>query len=320
MSDATLNSEAEKYRSGVAKSWCVLGESVQGAAHKRRNLPNQDAHGFCAAPDGQLPIILAISDGHGSDRCFRSHHGSKLAVRTAISESRACLEALSTARLSEIRDTFERRFVGHLVRTWKANVLQHAALHPFTKEELPQPAGAEPPTSSAEFSESQITHAYGATLLVLILTQQFAVYLQLGDGEMLVVTDGAGSACPDGQSIEVTRPLPKDPSLIANETSSLCRDDAERSFRTRFHVLSDTIPALILLCTDGYSNAFESSAGFEQTASDLLREIRECGVASIRESLTSELDHVSKAGSGDDVTMAFAVRMSEGADAANWAF
>ncbi len=54
--------------------------------------------------------------------------------------------------------------------------------------------------------------AYGATLLAVALTSSFALYMQLGDGEILIVSDAG----------EVTQPLLKDERLLANETTSLC--------------------------------------------------------------------------------------------------
>ena len=288
--------------------WKVFAASVRGATHVRKQLPNQDACLFDAETVSAPPIFVAVSDGHGSERCFRSDVGSRLAVETALTECRACLEGLRAASPTEIKDTVERRFLGHLVRAWRRRIVQHADEHPFTVEEIARVTGSVSPIAERELSDEQLVHAYGATLLVLMLTEQFALYLQLGDGEMLVVTESPEPHNPSERIVEVSRPLPRDESLIANETTSLCRDDAERRFRVRLQVFDAAPPTLILICTDGYSNAFESPAGFEQVGRDMLRVLREQGVEAVSQSFAEELDHVSRVGSGDDVTVAVVFR------------
>lgn len=289
--------------------WKVFGASVRGATHIRRQLPNQDAWNNDVRSDGAPPVIVAVSDGHGSEHCFRSDVGSQLAVEAAVTECKLCLEGLSNASPSEIKDTIERRFLGHLVRAWKERVKRHAAEHPMTDDELARlRATRKTGVENETILDAELWRAYGATLLVLVLTETYALYLQLGDGEMLVVSDSAVPTDTEPSAIIVSRPLPKDDSLIANETTSLCRDDAERQFRIRLQLFEGRPPALFLLSTDGYSNAFESSAGFEQVGGDLLRALREQGLEAVSRDFTDELNHVSEQGSGDDVTVAIVFR------------
>src|SRR5437016_2401525 len=65
-------------------AWRIVGRSVRGAAHKRVDLPNQDAIGWWPDSGEGMPVILAVSDGHGSAKYFRSHRGARLAVETAL--------------------------------------------------------------------------------------------------------------------------------------------------------------------------------------------------------------------------------------------
>ncbi|HEY5139225.1 MAG TPA: protein phosphatase 2C domain-containing protein, partial [Methylococcales bacterium] len=64
--------------------WQVLGKSIRGASHERKGLENQDHIDYTRGPDGELPLCLAISDGHGSKNHFRSAIGSRLAVEKAL--------------------------------------------------------------------------------------------------------------------------------------------------------------------------------------------------------------------------------------------
>src|SRR5262245_28649844 len=63
--------------------WAAIRGSVRGASHFRGGLANQDAVDVSVAAGGALPAILAVSDGHGSNKCFRSHVGSQFAVEIA---------------------------------------------------------------------------------------------------------------------------------------------------------------------------------------------------------------------------------------------
>jgi serine/threonine protein phosphatase PrpC len=288
--------------------WKVFAASVRGATHVRKQLPNQDAFLFDGGNDSSPLLVVAVSDGHGSERCVRSDVGARLAVETALTECRSCLDGLIGASPTEIKDTVERRFLGHLVRIWRKRIAEHLSENPFNDGELSRIAASSLPPNDCGLSREQIVHAYGATLLVLMLTEHFALYLQLGDGEMLVVHESPDHHNPSKIVAEASHPLPKDESLIANETTSLCRDDAERRFRVRLQIFDGTRPSLILLCTDGYSNAFESPEGFAQVGGDMLRVLREQGAEVVSQEFAEELDHVSCIGSGDDVTVAVVFR------------
>lgn len=64
--------------------WRIIGESVPGASHLRAGIPNQDAILQLRESARSLPLILSVSDGHGSDKCFRSDRGSRFAVKKAV--------------------------------------------------------------------------------------------------------------------------------------------------------------------------------------------------------------------------------------------
>jgi hypothetical protein len=132
------------------------------------------------------------------------------------------------------------------------------------------------------------------------VTESFALYLQLGDGEILNVSEAG----------EVVSVLAKDERLFANETTSLCTPDAENNFRVRVLPLSGEPPALILLSTDGYVNSFSDSAGFFKVGSDLLEMLRADGFDSINDSLKGWLEEATRSGSGDDCTLALVCRMN----------
>src|SRR5665648_819041 len=55
--------------------WQIVSESVKSANHPL----NQDARKYFISKDKEQ-VIIAVADGHGSKKCFRSDIGSKFAV------------------------------------------------------------------------------------------------------------------------------------------------------------------------------------------------------------------------------------------------
>ena len=60
----------------------LWSHSQIGASHIRKEKPNQDSVGILSLANDSVHI-LAVSDGHGSERYCRSDIGSKLAVKAA---------------------------------------------------------------------------------------------------------------------------------------------------------------------------------------------------------------------------------------------
>jgi hypothetical protein len=118
--------------------------------------------------------------------------------------------------------------------------------------------------------------------------------MQLGDGDILAVTGGPYVA---------ERPLPDDPTLFANDTTSLCMENAKSLFRIRIEPLGSSAPALIMVSTDGYANAFASERDFLKAGTDIAAMLRSDGLTYVEDNLWSWLDEASREGSGDDVTV-----------------
>ena len=184
------------------------------------------------------------------------------------------------------------------MRRWREAAQADLKARPFTEEELAGVEQKDGPRARSLVEENPLL-AYGATSLTVAVADSFALYLQLGDGEILNVS-GAG---------EVTKALQEDARLFANETTSLCTPDAEKNFRVRLQTFGDEPPALILLSTDGYANSFSDSAGFFKVGSDLLQMLRADGFDPVNASLKGWLEEATRTGSGDDCTLALVCRM-----------
>jgi len=258
---------------------CVLlGASVQGFSHKRQNKLNQDAITWQQNLVGKLPVILAVADGHGSAKNFRSHKGSDFAVKVAINtlnEFWANIEAVDN--VSSIKRLAEEKLPREIVDRWLKIVQYDLDKNPLTDSEM------ELVGNSAV--------AYGSTLLAVLATDAFILFLQLGDGDMLIVSE----------ENNVSRAIPKDPRLIANETTSLCVPESWRDLKLAFLPVND-FPKMILLSTDGYSNSFNDDQDFFQVAFDLRKILEEKSFEFLSSNIDSWLNETSEKGSGDDIT------------------
>lgn len=286
---------SEQYTSG----WYATGGSVKGAAHEESGLPNQDAIHWLPKNGAGLPLIFALSDGHGSRKSFRSQTGSHLAVEVATKQIQEFLEKQpAEADLSTMKRMIVEWLPQALVRRWEKAVREDLQFQPLTHDELDaleQEKGAR----ERQEVEGNPLLAYGATLIVVIVASTFSAYLQLGDGDILTVS-------PEG---EVSKPLPQDGRLIANETTSLCLPYAWKEFRVTFRGAFSDPPALILLASDGYSNSYKDQEAFFQVCSDLWERIGEYGLQQVEQSLPAWLAETSRTGSGDDISLGVLCRM-----------
>ena len=279
----------------LLSNWFVIGRSVLGALHRRLGLPNQDAFGWLPESGNGPAVLLAVADGHGSAKCFRSDEGARLAVETAkeVAGRRLMGDDLP-ADFAALKARVEVELPIDLGRHWTALVRRRLAQVPFTPAELDaleQKEGA----AARKMVEAHPPFAYGATLLMAAVSESCIAYLQLGDGDMAVVSaDGV-----------VGRPMPEDARLFANETTSLSSEKDWMSSRVYLQPPGGPAPALILLCTDGYSNCFPNVADpTAEFAADLCKLLRAHGADKVRANLEGWLTEMTEKGSGDDITMA----------------
>jgi serine/threonine protein phosphatase PrpC len=281
--------------------WSVIGGSVSGASHQRLNLPNQDAVFFNNGIEGNPPIVLAVADGHGSAKCFRSNIGAQLAVKVAVETTSTFIARMQGSSAVTVKDA-AGRLSRDIVKDWIQAVDSHYLHTPLSEEELYQlgQIGAKIYTQ-AEPDNGNHRLAYGTTLLLAAFSDSYGFYLQIGDGDILAIS---------GDSNLVEKPLGHDTNMIANETNSLCMNNAARLFRYRFQLLQEGPPSLVMLSTDGYSNSFSKPEGYLQAGSDILDLIHAEGLDYVQQNLSSWLaDSASDMGSGDDVTLGLIYRL-----------
>lgn len=295
--------------------WRCLGESVRGASHVRSGLPNQDAIRWFPESGIGLPLILAVSDGHGSAKSFRSDRGSCFAVETAIKVIQEFFlsSQSSDINFSALKDAAQRLLPPRLVNEWRKAVNKDLGLSENDEEKLtnkPNFTDEEKQIlvdkdgeAAWQAVENNYFLAYGATVLAVLVTEFFIVYIQLGDGDILEV-DSKGNT---------TRPLERDPNLIANETTSLCMNKAWNEFQVHLEQYPKgtpkQMPALILVSTDGYSNSFSTDEGFFKIGQDYRQMFKSNLTEEVRQKLEGFLQETSEKGSGDDITLGMIKRL-----------
>lgn len=256
----------------ASSGWQGVTASVVGPKHRVAGRDGQDASGSRTTEGGH---VIAVADGHGSERCYRADRGADLAVRCALE-----VMASSPADPAAIPQA--------LVAAWRAAVTADVGTQPFgTLADDPGAVELEPFT------------AYGTTLIAAVARAEGLLVVHLGDGETLVAGLGADGA--------PRRALAPDPLLAADMTTSLALDDAADHVRVGRFDPADTSVDLLVLATDGYANAFADDAAFAQVGSDLLRWLRMRDPAWVGGELPSWLEH-SAGITGDDASLGLLYR------------
>jgi hypothetical protein len=277
-----------------AVRWEQCGASVRGVAHARTGLPNQDAIELWQPNgDGGLPAIMAVSDGHGSAPHVRSAMGARFGVEAAVEILREFSRDPKTMAELTMPDAQAARLLPQmLVAAWTRSVDMHVNKNPMSELDWTHVPDADKEAARRAVAQDSYL-AYGATLLSVLVTEAFIVFLQIGDGDILCVSERG----------ETSRPVPPDPRLVANRTTSLCQPGAAVEFRINILRAPEQFPALIVLSTDGYANAFRTDEDYLMIGRDYLEMFRVHGRQGLEGQLKEILTEASAKGSGDDITV-----------------
>jgi hypothetical protein len=265
-------------------TWPVFIGTARGSTHESRHLPNQDNAGWQPVIDAG-GVVVAVADGHGAARHFRSSTGSMLAVKATLAVVGELAGATAGPWPAETADALSSQLPRAIVARWRELVARHLASHPYSPDEA---AGLELAHDGPEIP-------YGSTLLVGLVVPGWLICAQIGDGDMLAVQPDGGAWIPVGG----------DDRLDGFRTTSLCQDGAVASFRTAVHDLR-TEPLLALqLSTDGYGNSQVTDPWQPAVAADLAGLAAEHDHDWFRQQIPLWAQRCASAqGSGDDTTIA----------------
>ena len=274
----------------TAVRWRVAAADATGAHHVARHMRYEDA--WAVAPATVLErdepsVVVAVADGHGHARHFRSAEGAEIAVAVAARLGTGSAAEIAAAGDAAAVEEILGRLAPAVVSVWREHVRRDIEERPVTDDERVA-AGLAP---DAAFID--LVYGYGATLLVAIAAGAWLACLQLGDGDLFVVA-------PDGT---VRRPVPSDPRLDGLRTTSLCQPDAVDSIRYGVVRAAAQPIGAVMLATDGFGNAQHGQNWPDAFGADLATLIQRHGDGWLAKALPEWVrDCASSDGSGDDVT------------------
>ncbi|MBQ3062902.1 MAG: protein phosphatase 2C domain-containing protein [Clostridia bacterium] len=258
-----------------------------GHSHKKEGTLCQD---WAETAEGDGFLIIAVSDGHGSRNFVRSDRGSRFACRAALdamhdfaSEIRA-EHIVGSRRANEVVSMLCK----NIIMRWRDAVNEDVKACPFTEDEVKN--------VSDKYRESylageQAEHAYGATLIALLITEEYMLAIRNGDGECVTVSRRG----------HMDKPIPWNDKCEASVVTSMCDRSAIDEFR--FFYTTD-LPAAAFIGTDGVDNSYPRTEELFELYANICTEAVDNGAENMKGELEAFLPVMTEKGSGDDVSIA----------------
>ncbi|MEL6345451.1 MAG: protein phosphatase 2C domain-containing protein [Myxococcota bacterium] len=255
--------------------WEAAGVCMRGARHVVDGTPCQDA--VRVYRDDALAVI-AVADGHGDPKHARSEDGARIAVDVMAALLRSLGRQLLIRQQDEPPIKIQESLEGHLPQRinweWNRRVKAHAGhLDP----------------DGAWHTDLLL---YGTTALGAVFTDRLALFIQLGDGDILLVEDSGATEC--------IFDLHED--MYGSLTHSLCQPGSAAFARVRCQPLLR--PAMAMLSSDGVRDCLQGEPdAFLGVGQWLLRRVEQRGWGDALAGLPDWLSELSRRGNGDDVTL-----------------
>lgn len=262
----------------------IYGKSVKGATHVRNGMPCQDSYRIDKISDDLS--ILAVADGHGSEKSPRSKSGSMIAVNVFYTVMKKYLLNYRNS-LDDLVTYLNRdgqlKFAQDICEEWQRRVREA-----FYKSKTEKPLNGD---GSVKWTD--VYRLYGTTLLGLLVTKAFVFAFQIGDGDIVLV---------DQDSIS---PVVETEKILGTETHSLSKVDAWKnavSVVRRRDAGADT-PYLYMMSTDGFVNSYATEEDYQKSCRDYFNMIGQYGFDTVTGNMGKWLTETSELGCGDDITL-----------------
>ncbi len=248
----------------------VFSDSAKGIMHE-----NQDV-GLAKVKANHAYLI--VSDGHGGKDYIRSHIGAKHAV--------LALEAIFNDFASNYKNFdsinhAEQTLKEKIITSWRKLTIDHYINNPLPSYEIDP------------------YKLYGATLLGVLLKDDYMVVIQIGDGNILALLENE----------DIVQYFKKDKKLVGNETTSICEINAIKDLHVKI-VKLNVLPILIMVTTDGVINSFTDINDFYSLPKEVVMEIKSLGFNKTCQNFRQLLNDMVNKGSGDDCTVAILYNFS----------
>lgn len=272
---------------GACMKHLLYGESVKGATHVRNGAPLQDSYKIEQVSDDIS--IIAVADGHGSEKCPKSKNGSMIAVNVFCKVMKDYINNYSDdmeSLITWLNREGELRFAQNIGDEWQRRV----------RKSYNDSKAEKPLDEYGKIDWKSVYKLYGTTLLGLLITSTYIFAFQLGDGDIQLV-DATG-----------TSPVVETEKILGTETHSLSKIDAWRKAVTviRRKDVTEGVPYMYILSTDGFSNSYLTEEDFAKTCREYYEMIGKHGFDTVCSNLRKWLTETSELGCGDDITIVMA--------------
>lgn len=273
------------------KTYSSFAKTCIGANHVRRGIVCQDSS---IAVNKENYSLAAVADGHGSPQYLRTDKGSQLCIKSAVEcvdEFMNELESITEHLACENeRETILLQLWRSIVSRWHSYTEEDSVKNPFSEEEF-----AVIPESKQYYKErykgGDYIKAYGTTLILIVITENFAFGLQIGDGKCVALDDNAYA----------WEPIPADSRCYDCVTTSMSQDDAILSGRFCYFDKKN-IPPAIFLGSDGIDDSYGNDEMLYAFYRGLALTFAQYGIDEGTSQLEKFLTDMTRKGSGDDVS------------------
>lgn len=277
----------------------VYAKSVPGATHLRKGIVCQDSCYWSKKIEDA--VIMAIADGHGSEKCVYSDEGAYRATHVFCDIMQEVMNDFdgNVDSLKPLID--ENRILAKKISTlWRKRITRKHNDEHREKADIENNGEIRRRTSIRnaldKANQTKVDYMlYGTTLLGIAVFGDSALIYQIGDGDIQIVTNDGVSSLVDADK------------FLGVETYSLAHDMSWNYAKTVMVSLKDIKkPFLIMMSTDGLSNSYINDAEFKKCCMDYFDIIREEGFETVKKELNDWLRDTSDHGCGDDITVALA--------------
>ena len=269
------------------KDFNSFSHTSVGYSHIASKKPCQD---YSVSFEDDIASVIVVSDGHGSNNFTRSDRGSKIACEVTLEAIKEFLQKLSLESLERERQRDEAvtQLCKYILLRWNSLVSEDAAANPFTENEVEKVSDK---YKQCYLNGTAVEHAYGCTLIFVIITHDFCLAVRNGDGQCVAVS-------PSG---EFSTPIPWNDDCEFNVTTSLCDDEAINNFR---YFYSADLPVAVFAGSDGVDDSYTSTDELYNLYRSICLIALSQGIKEASDRVEQMLPEITKRGSTDDVSIA----------------
>lgn len=273
------------------KNYASFARTSIGFSHISSQKPCQD---YSATYEDDRASVIVVSDGHGSDNFTRSHLGAQFACEVAVEAVKDFLFDPEPIQNEDTRDQAIFQLYRDILSGWKIRVAEDADCNPFAEAEVGQVAEK----YRQRYLNGQSTeHAYGCTLILVIVTRDFCLAIRNGDGQCVMV-DAEGN---------FSTPIPWNDNCQFNVTTSLCDPDALDHFRSFY---TTRLPAAVFAGSDGVDDSYTSPEELFNLYRGICLDALDDGPEATAAMVSQLIPEISRRGSADDISIAALLDLS----------